>query len=106
MAEAYVYDDEPMEDLENEAEVGGDPWVLTAISSSNLAFELSEQVLQSIGGKVYDEFCIDEQSLTDNGWTERHESAMKLAMQVKEAKSYPWQDASNVKYPLLTTLLS
>lgn len=103
MAEAYVYDDEPMEDLENEAEVGGDPWVLTAISSSNLAFELSEQVLQSIGGKVYDEFCIDEQSLTDNGWTERHESAMKLAMQVKETKSYPWQDASNVKYPLLTT---
>jgi len=36
-------------------------------------------------------------------WMERMENALKLASQVVENKSYPWPNAANVKYPLLTT---
>jgi chaperonin GroES len=33
----------------------------------------------------------------------RNEQWLKLATQVVEKKTYPWPNAANVKYPLLTT---
>src|SRR5688572_16333887 len=30
------------------------------------------------------------------------DSAIKLALQMAETKNYPWQNASNVKFPLIT----
>lgn len=99
---AYANDMEPIEPgLEEEAPQA--TWVEIALTSSNLADELSDQELAAIGGKVYDEYKMDYQSRVDAGWQEMYESSMKLAMQVKEAKSYPWQGAANIKYPLLTT---
>ena len=37
-----------------------------------------------------------------SAWEKRTEDAMKLALQVAEAKSFPWPGASNVKFPLIT----
>src|ERR1700748_688970 len=35
-------------------------------------------------------------------WAERHAEAMKLALQLKEVRTFPWTGASNVKFPLVT----
>lgn len=95
-----AYDAEIDEMPEEEAQ-GFD--LVSAPQSSNLADELSDEELTEIGRRVVDEFEIDERSLRENGWSERLENAMKLAMLAKEAKTYPWPNASNVKFPLLIT---
>ena len=73
------------------------------IASPNIAEDLDEELLARIGRKVVEEFEIDLQSREDEGWTRRNEAALRLAMQVKEAKTYPWANASNIKYPLIAT---
>lgn len=57
------------------------------------------------GAKLQSE-CIeafqnDEDSRQE--WVEKHDEAMKLALQVADKKSYPFDNASNVIYPLITT---
>lgn len=52
---------------------------------------------------MVEEFEIDLESRKAEGWDDRNEQAVKLAMQVKEDKSFPWQGAANIKYPLVTT---
>jgi len=73
----------------------------TILNSVNLAEELDEEELGEIGTTVYDGYDLDLKSrmefdtLLDN-WT-------KLAIQIASVKSWPWPNASNVKYPLLAT---
>ena len=68
------------------------------IQSPNIAKGL--EGLEAIGEKVVREYTLDDNSRND--WKERCKKAMDLAMQVVETKNYPWPNASNVKYPLLT----
>jgi len=70
------------------------------LASPNIAEMLDESVLNTIGYNVVQEFNIDKQSRSQ--WEKRVEEAMKLALQVAEAKSFPWSGASNVKFPLIT----
>lgn len=67
----------------------------------NAADLLEPEKLAGIGSKVCREYKLDRDSRKD--WEDRAKRAMDMAKQKKEAKTYPWQDASNVKYPLLTT---
>lgn len=69
--------------------------------SANIAEDIKNERLQKIGAKVHEEYLIDESSRSD--WKDRIEEAIKLAMQVAEGKSYPWMNASNIKYPLMTS---
>lgn len=46
---------------------------------------------------------MDDESRKAEGWNDRNEQAVKLAMQVKEDKTFPWPNAANIKYPLVTT---
>jgi chaperonin GroES len=71
------------------------------IVSQNIAETLDQTVLDEIGQKVIRGYDVDKDSRSD--WEKSMESAMKVARQVKEAKSFPWPDAANVKYPLITT---
>ena len=71
------------------------------VQSMNIADELDDEVLQKIGRAVVDGYNEDDMSRDE--WRKRYDGALKLAAQVVEAKSTPWQNASNVKYPLLTT---
>jgi chaperonin GroES len=71
------------------------------INMPNIAEELDDSKLAEIGMKVVREYDIDKNSRAD--WESRMDRAMDLAMQVAEAKSFPWPNAANVKYPLLTT---
>ena len=71
------------------------------LESANIAEHLKEEQLNEIGANAKRGFEADETSRED--WLEASEEWIKLAVQVKEPKSYPWPNASNVKYPLLTT---
>lgn len=57
-------------------------------------------VLKELGDKVVSQYEIDESSREE--WCKRNEEWMKLATQVMEKKSFPWDGAANVKYPLLS----
>jgi chaperonin GroES len=67
----------------------------------NLSDFLADTVLADIGQKVVRDVEIDEASRKE--WSERYKKWIDMAMQVREAKNFPWPKASNVKYPLLTT---
>lgn len=70
------------------------------INAPNIADLLDERDLTTIGFRVINEFNLDKESRIQ--WEKRVENAMKLALQVSEAKSFPWTNASNIKFPLVT----
>jgi len=70
------------------------------LSSINLAEKLDSMELTEIGSNVVKEYKEDEESRSD--WMKSYETAMKIATQVIEAKSHPWEKASNIKFPLIT----
>ena len=67
----------------------------------NIAEELDEDTLRKIGTKVVEDYKEDLKSRSE--WEDRFDQSMNLAMQTVEHKSFPWDGASNVKYPILTT---
>lgn len=66
----------------------------------NLCDFIDEDVLRKLGRRVCKEYKLDETSRED--WKKRSEDAMDMALQVVEEKTFPWENASNVKTPLLT----
>lgn len=74
------------------------------VSSHNIAefFKSEEEVkyLGSLGSQVVSEYKEDCQSRSQ--WEIRQADSLKLALQVVEGKSFPWQNASNVKFPIVT----
>jgi len=73
----------------------------TLLKSVNIADELDEETLNHIGRVVVEEY--DEDLASREQWEKAYDEWMDLAMQVTEEKSYPWPNAANVKYPILTT---
>jgi chaperonin GroES len=71
------------------------------LESANLAVDLDDELLAEIGSTVVEDYLVDEDSRKD--WMKQSEEWIKLATQVAETKSYPWPNAANVKYPLVTT---
>lgn len=69
--------------------------------ATNVAELLDDELLTKIGNDAVTGFDTDLESRIE--WEERNDDAMKLALQVVEAKNFPWKDSANVKYPLLTT---
>jgi len=70
------------------------------ISSDNIAEKLEQSKLDEIGLKVIEEYEIDQESRSEIA--KLNKDAMKLAKQTLEVKSFPWEGAANVKYPLIT----
>ena len=69
-------------------------------SLTNVATKLSEDDLSAIGHHVVETFEIDKQSRSK--WETKMKAANDLALQIVKDKQYPWENASNVKFPLLT----
>jgi chaperonin GroES len=77
----------------------------------NLAEHLDANEVTKIGNNVIRDVEIDERSRgkgtgekgTDGDWLARYRKWLDMAMQVRDAKNFPWPRASNVKFPLLTT---
>lgn len=76
------------------------PSLETLPDEINVASYLDEDTLHKIGERVKLDFDEDEMSRQD--WLKRLNRAMKLAGQILEIKNYPWPNASNVKYPLMS----
>ena len=74
--------------------LGGNP-------SDNLAALMTAEKLSEIGSTAKREYELDKQSRGE--FESRYKRAMDLALQTIEAKTFPWPDAANVKFPLLTT---
>ena len=70
------------------------------IESPNLCDRFSAEDLQRIGEWCGDIFVRDQKSR--EGWYRRTEGALELAMQVQKNKSFPWQNCSNIIFPLVT----
>ncbi len=66
----------------------------------NLCDRFDRQDLQRIGELVHEGYSRDDQ--TRAKWKRRTDAAMNLALQVAETKSFPWPNAANVKFPLVT----
>ena len=67
----------------------------------NIVDSLEEDKVTAIGMTAKEGYEADKRSRKD--WEDCLEEYVKLAKQIREEKSFPWPNASNVKYPLLTT---
>lgn len=69
-------------------------------ASQNIAAELEQEQLDVIGHDVERKYKIDKASRED--WEASSKRAMDIALQVRQPKNYPFENASNIKYPLVT----
>lgn len=67
--------------------------------SNNIAELLDEEELAEIGLQVFKGYEIDEASRSE--WKQTIDQAMDIAKQVMSKKSFPWENASNIKFPLI-----
>ena len=74
--------------------------VKSLLGEPNIATLLKAEDLTAIGAQVVKDF--DADLMSRSAWEKRTEDSLKLALQVAEAKNFPWPSASNVKFPLLT----
>jgi len=93
--------DDPDEATETQGDENQESKLQQLLDSQNIAEKLDKEKLDAIGDTCKQEFEIDLQSREH--WERDLEEWLRLAMQVREAKSFPWPKASNVKYPLLST---
>lgn len=70
------------------------------VKSPNVAELLDDEDLVKIGECVLQDWETDKTSRSE--WEDKTAMAMKLATQVTEKKTFPWDGASNVKFPLVT----
>lgn len=71
------------------------------LESVNVADDLDDEELVEVAVQVHKGYTIDKGSRVE--WEKMYEDWMKQALQVKEDKMYPWPNASNVKFPLVST---
>lgn len=71
-----------------------------ALAQVNLAEKLEEKERNEIASEVVRLYEVDERSREQ--WINQNDEWMKLALQTVERKDFPWEKASNIKYPLLT----
>lgn len=69
-------------------------------AAPNLTDRFGPDDLKRIGEVVWRGYDQDEQSRSR--WLDRTRAAMELALQIKDPKTFPWPNASNVAFPLLT----
>ena len=86
---------------EKEPDQKGSDDLAKYLEQVNIAEDLDDQKLKDIGEQVYRGYKLDLDSRI--GWEENLEQWTKLALQTKEKKTFPWPNASNIKYPLLAT---
>lgn len=67
----------------------------------NMAGEFSEDVLNRLGAQVVADWEQDKASRSD--WEKKTKDGLDLAMQIADVKTWPWNNAANVKYPLIAS---
>ena len=72
---------------------------ITFLPKVNVADMFDENTLMEVGSNVINGYEADLDSMSD--WTDYVERGLKLAKQESNAKSTPWEGASNFKSPIL-----
>jgi len=72
----------------------------TLLDSPNIATALPEDYRDVLGQQVVEGYRTDRSSRKE--WEQKNGEGIKLALQVTEAKSFPWAGCSNIKFPLVT----
>ena len=67
---------------------------------TNIAEDLEQNIIDTIAGKVIDDFNTDKDSR--NLWEDSNRELMKLAKLTVETKTYAGERVANVKYPIIT----
>lgn len=88
------------QEQEPEEQSGPSYTVWDSIGKDDLTSFFSETKLNEIGFQVVKDYDADMAAFEPR--KARIEELYKLALQAKEAKNYPFEGASNIKYPLLT----
>lgn len=70
------------------------------IRSPNLCDRFEVDDLQAIGNYIHEGYKRDRASR--ERWEKRVGAAMDLALQIQKVKNFPWPNAANVKFPLVT----
>jgi len=70
------------------------------VYEANIADLLCKEDLTTIGVQIVRDF--DNDLMSRGSWEKRTEASLKLALQVAETKNFPWANASNIKFPLIT----
>ena len=95
-------DEMPQPDINpEEQQAQQDSQIERFLDSTNIALDIDDDVLQTIGTQVHDGYMTDKQSRQE--WEKQYDEWLNLAVQVKEEKAWPWPNASNVKFPLVST---
>ena len=74
--------------------------LLTRLKSVNIAADLDADLLGKIAARCMQDYNEDETSRED--WMKKSKDALDLALQIATPKDFPFENASNVKYPQLT----
>lgn len=70
------------------------------VDSNNVAENMDPEDVRNVGQMILGNYMQDKQSRAE--WEDRYAESMKLVMQLQEERTFPWQGASNAKFPLLT----
>lgn len=76
------------------------PTIDQLVEAKNICDLLDAEEIQEIGADALAGYTTDKASRQE--WEVRMAQANKLALQVMDQKTWPWQGASNVKFPLIT----
>lgn len=76
------------------------PTIDKLVNAPNICDLLEPEQVRTIGLDAQSGYTIDKSSRKE--WEDRMAMANKLALQVMDKKTSPWQGASNVKFPLVT----
>lgn len=72
-----------------------------AAQSPNIAADIDADLRSQIAARVIDQYVLDRASRST--WEEEARLAMDAVLQRSEVKNYPFEGASNVKFPVLTS---
>ena len=88
----------------NTSELSGPEFLMELAALDNIATEMGDVQgdisLGNIAEQVVAEYEVDKKSREE--WEETNKKALKAALLIAEEKNYPFKNASNIKYPLLT----
>lgn len=71
------------------------------VRSPNIVPMLDADLVKRVGMEVTRGYECDKSSRSE--WEKQTKTAVDLALQVVQEKSWPWPKAANIKYPLITT---
>lgn len=70
------------------------------LNNINIADKLEDEKIEKITSDLLNK--VEEDERTRDPWYRTNLEYLKMALQVKERKTFPWAGAANVKYPLIT----